>query len=374
MLAHQLMQAVAGQREVVLDQDRERGVVGQFRRARRQATHAGDLRQAPPVVGVDLATLRQRTIDVLQLQQAEGRVHLAHLAVDAGGHHRGLVDEAEVLQPADALVGLGVRADDGAALEGVEHLGGMEAEHAEVAVAQDRAAVVLDPEGVRGVVDDLEVVGVGDALDRGGVARRAVAVYRHDRGGMRGDRGLDLLRVQVQRDRVDVHEHRLDPFPQQRVRGGHERVGRGNHFAGDAQRLQRGEQGQGAVCQQGQVSNPKVLRQRLFQRLVHAATVGQDAATPDLLQVRYELVQGRQQRAGDGNGHGGLHGCVWKIRGATRCDVVPVLQASHMPTDVSTASARAAMTRGALRSPSLATRTHPSHARTYVRPAMRCGG
>ena len=53
-----------------------------------------------------------------------------------------LVDEAEVLQVVDALLGLGVGADDGAALEGVEHLGGVEAQHRQVAVRSTLLAAV----------------------------------------------------------------------------------------------------------------------------------------------------------------------------------------------------------------------------------------
>ena len=98
-------------------------------------------RRAPRGRRVDRAAACQRGVDVLQLQQAEGGVDLAHLAVDAGRDHRDLVDEAEVLQVVDALLGLGIGADDGAALEGVEDLGGVEAQHRQVAVPQHAAAL-----------------------------------------------------------------------------------------------------------------------------------------------------------------------------------------------------------------------------------------
>ena len=44
----------------------------------------------------------------------------------------------------DTQLGLGVRADDGAALKGVEDLGGMKAQHRQVAMTQYAAAVVLN--------------------------------------------------------------------------------------------------------------------------------------------------------------------------------------------------------------------------------------
>ena len=59
-----------------------------------------------------------------------------------------------------------------------------------------------------------------------------------------------LARVEVQRVRVDVDEHRLDAVPQQRMRGGDKRIGRRDDLAGDAQRLQRGHQCDGAVGEQ----------------------------------------------------------------------------------------------------------------------------
>jgi hypothetical protein len=37
-------------------------------------------------------------VHLAQLQQSEGRLHLVHLAVDAGRHHGHFVGKAEVLQ------------------------------------------------------------------------------------------------------------------------------------------------------------------------------------------------------------------------------------------------------------------------------------
>ena len=92
------------------------------------------------VHGVDLLAPVQGAINVVELQQTERGVELAHLAVDAGGDDRHFVDEAEILQVVDACFGLRIRADDRAALEGVEHLGGVEAQHRQVTVAQQAAA------------------------------------------------------------------------------------------------------------------------------------------------------------------------------------------------------------------------------------------
>ena len=128
-----------------------------------------------------------------------------------------------------------------------------------------------DAEGVRSVVDHLEVVGVGDSLDRIDVARMAVAVHRHDRRRVRRDRRLDPCWIEVERLRVDVDEHRLDAVPEQRVRRGDERERRRDHLARDAQRLQRRHQRDRAIGEQRDVLDPEVFAQRRLELLVERA-------------------------------------------------------------------------------------------------------
>jgi hypothetical protein len=131
------------------------------------------------------------------------------------------------------------------------------------------------------------------------IARRAVAVHRQDGRRLRRDRRFHAGRVQVQRVRVDVDEHRPDAVPQQRMRGGDERVRRGDDFAADAQRLQRRDQRDRRVREQRDVAHAQVLGERVFQLGMEGAAIGQLAAGPDLLQVGQELLQGRQVRLGD---------------------------------------------------------------------------
>lgn len=184
---------------------------------------------------------------VLELQHAKGGVDFAHLAVDAGGHHCGFVDEAEVLQVVDALFGFGVRADDGAAFKGVEDFCGVKTEHGEVAMVQHAAAMALHAKGVGGVVNHLEVVVVGDLLDGIDVTGVAIAVHGHDGRGLRGDGGLDLGWIDVECGGLDVDKHRFVAIPEQGMCSGNKAVGGGDDFARDAQGLQGGDEGNGAV-------------------------------------------------------------------------------------------------------------------------------
>ena len=308
VLPQQLVERIAAQRVVGADEDGEIRVVGTGRPPV-DAAQPGHAAQACAVTGIDARANGQRRIDMLQLQQAERGVDLTHLAVDARRHHRDFVHDAEVLELVDVALGLGVGADDGPALERVEDLGGMKAQAGQIAVAQHaRSAGLAHAEGVGGVIDDLQAVPVGDGLDGRDIARVAVAMHRHDRGGLRRDGRLDPGRVHVERGGVDIDEHGRDAVPQQGVRGGHEGVGRGDDFARHTGLLQRRHQRQGAVGEQAQVLHSQIARQLGLQLRVIRAGVRQLLARPDAFQIGNEICERRQQRLGDGyqrRGHGG---------------------------------------------------------------------
>src|SRR6185437_9187236 len=95
---------------------------------------------------------RQRLGESFELQEPERGVQLTHLAVDSGGRDGDLVDETKILQVIDSLLRLGVRRDDCAALEGVEHLRRVKAEDGEIAIVEDASTRRADAERVRRVV------------------------------------------------------------------------------------------------------------------------------------------------------------------------------------------------------------------------------
>ena len=127
--------------------------------------------------------------------------------------------------------------DERAALHGVVHLGGVEAQRGHVARVEYRFSIHLDAEGVRGIVYHLEPVLVRNLLDALHVARLAVAVHRHDGSGLRGDGRLYLVGVHAAVRGVDVHEHGLDAVPPDRVGRGDEAERRGDDLAGYPKRL-----------------------------------------------------------------------------------------------------------------------------------------
>src|SRR5450830_1066509 len=232
---HKFIQCVAADRIIVAHQDGEVGIVGGLASHPVDALDAWALVQQFTVALIDDAPALDGLVDILQLQEPERGIELAHLAVDAGGHHGGFVGEAKVLQVVDAVLGLGIGADDGPTFKGIENLGGMKAEDGQVAVVEHTAGSGFHAERMGGVVNHLEVVVIGNFLDAVYIAGVPVAVHWQNGRGLGGDGGFDLARVQIQRFFVDVHEHRFDPVPEQRMGGGHKGVRGGDHLPGDAQ-------------------------------------------------------------------------------------------------------------------------------------------
>ena len=91
------------------------------------------------------------------------------------------------------------------------------------------------------------------------------------------------------------------------MRGGHERIWRGNHFARDAQGLQSSNQGNGAVGKQGEMLHTQIFAQRLLQLLVERAAIGKHFAFPYFLQIGDKLFQRRQKGLGDVDGFAVVH-------------------------------------------------------------------
>ncbi len=149
---------------------------------------------------------------------------------------------------------------------------------------------------MRGVINDLQAVLVGNLLDRLRVAGLAVAVHRHDRRCLGRYRRLDLIGVEAAVCRVNVHEHRLDAVPPQGVCRGHEAVGGRYHLACDAKGLECGYERERAVGEQAYVRHLEVFGKLFFKLSVELPVVGYPLAVPDLLQEPLELVEARQER------------------------------------------------------------------------------
>ena len=146
----------------------------------------------------------------------------------------------------------------------------MEAEHRGVAeggralpLAGLRVAS-LHPERMGRVVDELEAAPVGDVLERVHVAEVSVDVHRQDRHGVRGDRGLDRLRVEREVGFPHVGKHGDEPLAHDSVGGGGEGEGGGHNLAPlwQPQRFQDALQGVVPVGEERRVGHLEPLLER----------------------------------------------------------------------------------------------------------------
>ena len=120
---------------------------------------------------------------------------------------------------------------DRAAFDGVEHLGGMKAEHGSVSKARRGNAFILYCKGMRGVIDDLQAVFFCNSVDGLHVAEIAVYVHRHNRRRPICNEALYFGHVNGVVLLVYIAEHRHQTVPNDRMRGRGKSKRRGNHFA-----------------------------------------------------------------------------------------------------------------------------------------------
>lgn len=117
-------------------------------------------------------------------------------------------------------------------------------------MTQQAAALGRNAEGMGSIVDDLEIIVVRNFLNGRHVAGLPVTMYWQDSRRLRGDRRLDLRRIEIERFRLDINEDRFNAIPQKRVRSSNKRIGRRDYLAGNAQCLQGSHQAQGAIGKQ----------------------------------------------------------------------------------------------------------------------------
>ena len=282
-LLHFSVEVVAGHAVLFgVHEYREVGVVVPHARHVLEISDALDVLHPLAVEFGNMFPRRDGVVHVLQVDEPDRRADLVHLAVDARGDHRGLTGEAEVLEIVYPLLRLLVVHDERPALDGVVHLGGVEAQGGHVARVEYRFAVHLDAEGVSGVIYHLEPILVGYLLYALHVAGLAVAVHGHDGGGLRGDGRLYPVGVHAAVGWVDVHEHGLDAVPPYRVRRRHEAERGRDDLAGDAQRLQGRDERQGAVGEEADVGDLEIFAERPLKLLMVVSVVGYPFAGPDV--------------------------------------------------------------------------------------------
>ena len=158
----------------------------------------------------------------IQHTQPHRRLQLIHLGVDAQLFNALRPGDAEVdhyLRPFQVFLAL---EDNSPALACVEQFGGVEAEGGGVAVLEQTFAFIVYAEGMGRIVDDFQIVLLGDGTDGFYIASVTEYVHRHDGAGLRDDFCRDVLWGQAPGRRIDICKDRLDTIPLQRACGGDE--------------------------------------------------------------------------------------------------------------------------------------------------------
>ena len=239
-----------------------------------------------------------------QIADAHGRAELVHLGVATHIGDVFLVVDAEVLQVAEASAHLLAAAADRSALDGVEHLGRVKAEHRGVTEAGRTYAAAKHPEAVRRVINDRQPVSAGDFSDPVHIAEVAVYMHRQNRRCPLGNQRFQLLRVQGIGNRVDVAEHRGAAAAHDGMCRGREGERRRDDLAVQIKCLDHIFQGQMSVREQGQSVTSEVLLQVFFQFPVLHAHVCQPAAVPQAADLVAVFFKGRHGRACNIDAHG----------------------------------------------------------------------
>ena len=198
--------------------------------------------------------------------------------------------------------------NQGTALNGIIHLGGMKAQRAHVASVQDASqtlAIVclqailfrwdFHTKGMGCIVDDLQAILVGDVLNCLGVAWFAIDMHRHYRRCPWRNGSLNLVWIHIACSRVNVNKHWLATVPPDTMRGCHEAIRCRYHLASDTERLQSCHQRQSAIGEEAHVWYLQVLGESSLQLLVVTAIIGYPLAVPNLLQLRREVVKIRKK-------------------------------------------------------------------------------
>ena len=271
----------AGTKEIFVKHHREVGIVGPdlwLLHIQAQTVHAFQMLTVALHYGPALGDL---LIHMTQIAQTHSGTELVHLGVSAHGIHRFRAVNAKVFQLVQPAAHIRVPIADRTALNGVEHLGGMEAEAGGIAKITDALPFIGLAKGVSRIVQHLQTILVGDALDLFDVADIAVDMYRQDGTGAVGDEPLDLGHIHGVGLGVDITEHRFQSIAHDGVGGGRKSERRGDDLALQIHGLQRKLQRHVAVGEQLHSRHAHVLLQFSLQGFVFFAHVGQPVAVPD---------------------------------------------------------------------------------------------
>lgn len=244
-----------------------------------------------------LAAFRDLFIDMTQIADAHRRAELIHLRIGTDSIHLLRATDAEVLQAVEFLTKLLITEAGCTTLDRVEDLRRMEAETRDITKSSRALTLVLDTKRMCRIIDDLQLILVGNPLNLLDIADIAIDMHRHDSARAVRDQRLELVHVHREILRIDVAEHRRQAIADNRMcrRGKRER--RRDDLTLQIHRLQRKLQRHMAIREQVNVLHAEILTQTCLQSLMLHTHIRQPAAVPDILDFIHIFIHRRHRRS-----------------------------------------------------------------------------
>ena len=274
-----------------IHEDGEIGIVMLYPRHVVEERDARNIAKSFAVFYSYLMAILNGFVHLTKIQQTVSGTHLVHLAVDTRSNHLCFACKTEILQVVDTLLRLFVVHHQSTAFDGIIHFRSMEAQSGHITSRQDAFTVHLHTESMGCIVNHFQSVFIGNPLNTFHVTGLSIYMNGHDCRCFRSNGSFYFIRINVAGCRVNVHKHRLDAIPPNRMGSGNKTVRSGNDLARNAERLQGGYQRQCPIGKQADIRHFQVLTKCLFQLLMIMTVVSNPLAVPNILQEFIEFVQ-----------------------------------------------------------------------------------
>ena len=257
---------------------------------------AVDIAKALAVAGHSLAAFRDFLIDMAQVADAHRRAELIHLGIGTDSIHRLRAADAEVLQAIELFAKFRIAEASSATLNRMEYLCRVETKAGNITKRSRALAFILDAKCMRCIIDDLQLVFVGNPLDLLDIADIAIDMHRHDGTRAIRDQRLEFIHIHREVLRIDITEDRRQAIADNRMRRRSKRERRRDDLPLQIHRLQRELQRHMAIREQIDVIHTKILTQTCLQFLVLHTHIRQPAAVPNVLDFIHILIHRRHRR------------------------------------------------------------------------------
>src|SRR5579871_816858 len=137
---------------------------------------------------------------------------------------------ALIAQRPHGLGELPIAGDNHSSLAGSDWLVRIETKDTRISDAPHPAPAILCADRLAGILNDAQTVPAGQGQDRIEIRGASKSVHDKNGAGSRSDARFDLLRIDIQRRRIDVRKNRTRPFIQNHVARRDEGERRQDHF------------------------------------------------------------------------------------------------------------------------------------------------